>query len=490
MTHSLLVLEPGLLTTVQDLGRPGLMRFGVTPGGALDRTALVLGNLLVGNEPGAAGLEITLIGPRLRFSKPAVVVLTGADLGATLNDVTLPLWAPAAVRSDDELAFLPTPTGAARAYVCIAGGVSVDLVMGSRSTDLFGRFGGWSGRALEAGDELPLVAPRAPIDHLLRRRLAHPPPKYDQNIPVRVVLGPQADLFTSDGLATFLDGAYAVSPQSDRMGLRLTGPGIAHRDGADLISEGIAHGAIQVPGDGQPIVLLSGRQTIGGYPKIATVIGADLDALGQRRPGHSVRFAAVDLQAARALTLTYHAALGDDAVMTEPRPVLGWTDDQPPREEDDDAKMSAWNPVEVTKLVAALRNAGVSSFRLEVASAGLKLEVHWGASGPGLEADQSEVAAGSAKAAGATPPEDLVTAPLLGVFYRRPGPDQPPFVAEGESVEAGQPIGLLEVMKTYHEVNAPRAGLLIAFLVDDGQYVEYGAPIARLATPPAASNTS
>lgn len=467
------MLEPGLQTTIQDLGRPGLMRYGVTPGGALDRAALILGNRLVGNEPEAAALEITLVGPRLRFAQPAIAALTGANLGATLGGAATPRWEPFAVAAGDELAFRPPGGDGARAYLCLAGGLAVEPVMGSRSTDLFGGFGGWRGRALVAGDELPVGAEHEPAAALLRRRLVGPPPRHDPGDPVRVVLGPQAERFTPDGMATLLAATYTVSPKADRMGLRLDGPPVAHRDGADLVSEGIAHGAIQVPGDGRPIVLLGARQTIGGYPKPATAIGADLDGLGQRRPGDPVRFAAVEPAEARALTLAGRAGWAEGAVTSAPRSYPGWFATVGRTSPEDDRVERRWDPDGVARLVAALREAGVSWLRLELVGAGLTLEVRRGPDGePMPEPPLPPLGATAA---------DVVPAPLLGIFYRRSAPDQPPLVEEGQPVTAGQPLGLIEIMKTYHEVTAPRAGTLVAFLVEDGQSVEYGQALARLA---------
>ena len=479
--HSLLVVEPGLLTTVQDLGRPGAMRFGVAPGGALDRAALILGNRLVGNPAGAAGLEITFLGPRLRFGAATVVALTGADLGATLNGAAAPCWVPVSVAAGDEIGFAPpvNATGA-RAYLCVAGGIAVAPVMGSRSTDLFGGFGGWRGRGLRAGDHLPLGEAGAPLADLPRLRLVAPPPRHDPTDPVRIVLGPQQERFTDEGLATFLGAAFAVSAKADRMGVRLTGPAIAHHHGADLISEGIAHGAVQIPGDGAPIVLLAARQTVGGYPKIATVIGADLDGLGQRRPGDPVRFIAVDVPAARALTRDYLDRLDAGAVITALPPATGWSPtegtDAPSDDEGGGDAAGGWDAAAVAHLIGALREAGVSYLRLEVATAGINLELRRGPDGElGPAATEGAVAASKPDR-----DKDLVTAPVLGIFYRRTGPDQPPLAEEGHRVEAGQPLGLLEVMKTYHEVTSPHAGVLIAFLVEDGQFVEYGEPIARV----------
>ena len=483
--RSLLVLAPGLLTTVQDLGRPGLMRYGVTPGGALDRGALILGNRLVGNEPGEAALEVTLVGPRLRFTGAAVIAVTGADLGATRDGTVLPRWTPVAVAAGDEIEFRPRADDVgARAYLCVAGGLAIAPVMGSRSTDLFGGFGGWQGRALRAGDELPLGEAGQPAGTTLRRRLVASPPEHDPDAPVRVVLGPQTERFTAEGSATFLGEEYTVSPRADRMGLRLTGPAIAHSRGADLISEGIAHGAVQVPGDGRPIVLLAGRQTVGGYPKIATAIGADLDGLGQRRPGDRVRFRAVEPAEARALTLAALARLGADAVTTAPRPYPGWTGAGAGAPTEDGRGVgNAWDSAGVARLVAALGDANVTSFRLELADIGLKLEFLREPDGGQLIPSGAPAQAGASPTAAppaAQDPNDLVTAPLLGIFYRRSAPNQPPLVEEGHRVEAGQLLGLIEVMKTYHEVTAPRAGVLAEFLVEDGQSVEYGQAIARL----------
>jgi biotin-dependent carboxylase-like uncharacterized protein len=459
---SLLVLEPGLLTTIQDLGRPGLARFGVAPGGALDRAALVLGNRLVGNDPGDAALEMTLLGPRLRFTGPAVIAITGADLGARRGQESIPRWRPVAVQTGDELYFDNSAArdGGARAYLCIDGGIAVEPVLNSRSTDLVGGFGGLEGRALRAGDELPLQ-PRTDIG-VLTRRLAMPIPSYSSAIEVRVVLGPQADRFTDEGVVAFLGNPYVVSAKADRMGVRLTGPVITHRHGADLVSEGIAHGAIQVPGDGQPIVLLAGRQTVGGYVKIATVIGADLDRLGQALPGTQVRFAAVDPPTARTATLAYLATLGEDAITTAPEV-----------ESDEGATGVGyrWDPAGVIQVIEALTAAGVTTFHLEVAAAGLKLDLHRNAEGRLTDEVGTKPA----------PAFDVVIAPLLGVFYRRSAPDAPPFVEAGDHVTTGQLLGVIEVMKTYHDVTAPHAGVLESFLIDDGQFVEYGQPIARLA---------
>src|SRR5213594_1322159 len=229
------VLEPGPQTTVQDAGRPGHMRYGIPPSGPVDRAAFVLANRLVGNPDGAAGLEFTLVGPRLRAEAPCTLAVTGADAPVTLNDAPAPAWTTLA-------------RAGVRGYVAVAGGLDVPPALGSRATYLRGRMGGVHGRALARDDRLPLgPAPAA-------RRRAVPEaarPRWGGDTVLRVVLGPQADRFTREGVATFLASAYEVLPQSDRMGVRLSGPRIAHGRGHDIISDGIALGAVQVPGDGQ-----------------------------------------------------------------------------------------------------------------------------------------------------------------------------------------------------------------------------------------------
>ncbi|HET8521767.1 MAG TPA: urea amidolyase, partial [Thermomicrobiales bacterium] len=176
------VMQPGMLTTVQDLGRPGLARFGVSTGGALDRGALILGNRLVGNEPGATGLEITLLGPELCFTAPAVIALTGADLGARVNDTPVPSWQPVAMPAGGTLTFRPGSSSGVRAYLCVAGGINVNPVLGSRSTDLSGGFGGSDGRSLQRGDELAVEPASQPLARLLTRRVAAPPPAIEPEL--------------------------------------------------------------------------------------------------------------------------------------------------------------------------------------------------------------------------------------------------------------------------------------------------------------------
>ncbi len=465
----LTIQKPGLLTTVQDLGRRGMAQFGVSPGGALDRRALVLGNRLLGNDPGAAALECTLIGPEILFEDDAIIALTGSDFGPMLDGNPVPMWEPVHVQTGSLLTFAPAPRdGGVRLYLCIAGGIAVEPVLGSRSTDLIGLFGGFEGRALHAGDQLRIGEPALDPDAILKRMLAIDPPAYVKAITARVSLGPQQDRFTSAGIATFLRESYAVTSKADRTGMRLSGPAIEQTDGADLISEGIAHGAIQVPGDGQPIVLLAARQTVGGYIKIATVIGADLDLLGQQRSGGAIHFEVVSIEQARALTRAYLDLISEDAIITQPRMhIVQGATGMP----NSPGLRGEWSPDGLIRVIDAAERSGVTHLRLEIPEAGISLELD---RGTGTAASESPA------------PQDamnddvVITAPVLGTLYRRRTPDDPPLVSEGEHVDAGSLVALIEVMKNYHEVTAPVAGTITRVLVQDGHYVEYGEPLIHL----------
>lgn len=289
------VLKPGMFTTVQDLGRWGYQQYGVPVAGAMDEFALRAANLLVGNAEGDAGLEITLLGPSLEFGADQVIAVTGADLDATLNGRALPLWESVTVRRGTTLKF-GRPKAGARAYLAVAGGVDVPKVIGSRSTYVRGKLGGFQGRPLQAGDELAIGQAGRPTPG---RRL---PPDATPGVvhTARVILGPQDDHFPDESLELFLSSTYRVSAVSDRMGYRLEGPKLHHKQGPDIISDAIPAGAVQVPGHGTPIIMLADRQTTGGYTKIATVISADLRVLAQLAPGESIGFQRVTMDEAVA----------------------------------------------------------------------------------------------------------------------------------------------------------------------------------------------
>lgn len=293
MSTVLHLLQPGPQTTVQDLGRHGFQAYGVPVCGALDATALRLANALVGNEAGLAGLEIRLAGPAFEvLGGPARLALAGAlaTIEVTVAGETSRFGAWRAIDVPEGARVqVGALKGSGCAILALAGGIDVPPVLGSRATDLKGRFGGHEGRPLRAGDRLPLGQGAAPGPCLELPS----PPRVAGDVTLRAVPGPQADAFTDEALKAFFETPYRVSREADRMGMRLEGPPLGFRRGADIVSDGIATGAIQVPGSGLPIVLLADHQTIGGYAKIATVISADLPLAGSLMPGAQLRFRAV-----------------------------------------------------------------------------------------------------------------------------------------------------------------------------------------------------
>ncbi len=296
MNSTVLIIEdPGPLTTVQDLGRYGFQDKGVPVSGAMDPAALCLGNLLAGNDPGEAALEVSLGGLRAAFLVRRTFAVTGVDPDIRLNGTPIPPWMRLTAEAGDTLTIDPGPSGY-RHYLCVAGGIDVPVVLGSKSTYLRGGFGGYEGRPLRRNDRLRAGGSK-------RKGVSWIPPEfrpaYTEDPRLRVVLGPQADAFDQAGLETFLNATYRVSARSDRMGAMLEGPKITHRKAADIVSDGIALGAVQVPGEGLPFVLLADRPTTGGYTKIATVASFDVPLIAQLQPGRDVWFQAVSLWEAR-----------------------------------------------------------------------------------------------------------------------------------------------------------------------------------------------
>jgi biotin-dependent carboxylase-like uncharacterized protein len=300
------ILEPGPLTTVQDLGRPGQLRYGIPPSGPVDGESFVLANRLVGNPDTAAGLECTYMGPRLQVERACAIAVTGAPAPVTVNGAEAPRWATIILRPGDTVR-VAAPRAGVRSYLAVSGGIDVPLVLGSRATYLRGHLGGVDGRALLGGDVLSVFPGPLPA----ARSVAPRPVGEDAETVVRVVLGPQADRFTGEGIETFLGTAYEMLPQSDRMGARLRGSRIAHARGHDIISDGIALGSVQVPGDGQPIALLVDRQSAGGYTKVATICSFDIGRVGQVKPGQRLRFRAIPLAEAHRELRQWQASLAD-----------------------------------------------------------------------------------------------------------------------------------------------------------------------------------
>jgi biotin-dependent carboxylase-like uncharacterized protein len=300
MTAFLRVLAPGLLTTVQDLGRPGYQSLGIPVGGALDTVSLRAANVLVGNPPGAGALEIAYVGPTLAVEADEVrLSFAGADAAVEIfpDEMAATATRIASMRSvrlhRGEVVRVGSLGGGAILYMGVEGGFDIELVLGSVSTYLRGGIGGWQGRALAQGDRLPLRHNHASEeDYQIVDLDLTPPGRF------RAIVGPQSDYFSAAAMETFFNSEYTIGIGTDRMGMRLDGPKLQHVRGFNITSDGIAPGSVQVPGNGQPIVLLADRQTVGGYPKIATVISADLPALGRLPIGSKIRFASVTVEEA------------------------------------------------------------------------------------------------------------------------------------------------------------------------------------------------
>lgn len=296
--ETLEIIFPGIMTSVQDLGRHGYGRFGVAPSGALDSFALRIANLLVGNSEDQACLETMLLGPGIKVLTDVVIAVTGGDLQPSRNKQPIEMWRSHAFKKGDVLSFGNAVNGF-RAYIAVAGGIGVPRVMGSRSTNLPSGFGGYQGRILKKEDILVCAEPRGPMKGAGRKFNPNWIPSYSDKLKLRVVWGPQDDHFTDDSRHAFLNSIYRMSQDSDRTGIRLEGQEILRKPDieASIISEGVIAGSIQIPGDGKPIIIL-GETVTGGYRKIATVISADLSSLGQIKPGDGIQFAVVSLDEA------------------------------------------------------------------------------------------------------------------------------------------------------------------------------------------------
>lgn len=304
------VIKGGLLTTVQDLGRNGYQAQGFNVNGVMDRRAFRIANLLLDNPENEAVLECTLIGPTLEFTAPMIISITGGDFRPEINDEEVPMYTALYVAEGDVLKLGSARSGRS-CYIAFSNYLKVPVVMGSRSTNLKCRIGGFKGRKLEDGDYIETrITRRIYLPTFLSRTL--PLKEYEENkATIRVILGPEEEIFSKKGIKNFLETEYTVGAEFDRMGMRLEGTYIESKRGSDIISDGIALGSIQVPSHGKPIILLADRQTTGGYGKIATVISVDLPKLVQRRMDDKIRFVAVTVEEAQRLLLLEERELQD-----------------------------------------------------------------------------------------------------------------------------------------------------------------------------------
>ena len=297
--RSIQVVRCGFMALVQDQGRFGFQELGVSVSGAADKEALDVGNVLVGNPPGSAALEVMLGDFEIEFIESMMFALTGAETEASLDDVPVGRNLSYKAHAGSRLSLSNVGQGL-RAYISVQGGIDTPIILGSRSTHITSGIGGLEGRALQPGDVLKVGGSELGDEYSSRFWDGYESPT--DELSIRVVLGPQDDEFSESGIETFLSSVYVVSDQSNRQGLRLEGSGIESRNGRyDIVSDAVVNGSIQVPGDGKPIILLSDRQTTGGYLKIATVASVDLPRLGQAYPGNRITFSAVSVEESQQL---------------------------------------------------------------------------------------------------------------------------------------------------------------------------------------------
>ncbi len=453
--NSAVVLSPGLFTTVQDAGRFGFLESGISPAGVMDDFSFRAANLLVGNQPDKAVLEATLIGPSLRFQGKCLIAVTGGEAEIRLNENAFPLWQSVLVEAGDVLSFAPMRRGC-RLYIAFAGGIAIPDDLGSKSTCCKAQIGGLHGRPLRTGDELPLAENANTAVLAARAELV---PDFPARVSLRVILGPQEDAFTPQGIQTFLSGDYTVTPVSDRMGYRLEGPQIEQSAGADIISDGIVMGAVQVPAGGQPIIMMADRQTTGGYTKIAAVITADLPLLAQARPGDTICFRAVSVEEAQKELLAYREKI--ENFKESMLPVQ-------------DAQMQL-SVNDVMRLMQEFQNSRIGVLRLSNQQGELYLEKSGAEKSGG-----TETAAPSQQDCCEPVQDSVVTSPLVGTFYTSAAPNQPPFVQVGTAVKKGDPLFVIESMKIMNEIVSERDGVITEIMAQNEQAVEFGQPVLRM----------
>lgn len=322
---SVQVLHGGLLTTVQDAGRFGAQKYGVIVSGAMDRVSMRVANLLVGNDEGEGVLEVTLFGTKLLFEHDQLVAITGGDLQPTIDGQKAPMWRPVLIKRGSVLQFKSAISGC-RAYLALAGGLDIPVVMGSKSTYLRAGIGGLSGRALQKGDHFTCGKLTSNISHAFIRQLEQMNQPvtwsvdytqlhlFDNKEAIRIIHGSEFHRFRPESWHAFFSTRYKITTHSDRMGYRLEGEPLQLSEKFDLLSEGVTYGTIQVPSSGQPIILMADRQTTGGYPKIGQVISADLPRLAQIQPNTEILFVEVTLEQAEAALFETEKIIADIAL--------------------------------------------------------------------------------------------------------------------------------------------------------------------------------
>ena len=466
----------GMFTTVQDEGRSGNQRTGFSVSGAMDSYSFRLANLLAGNDSKEAVLEMTVSGASVTFTSPSVIALTGADCGPMLNGRPVNMYQSIRVETGNELQTGPMKKGMF-SYIAFAGGLELPEVMGSRSTSTRYGIGGYKGRALEGGDCIEI---KLPAEELKNHQSRHLPGMTVINetdvVEIRMIPASKSPYFRKEAVNHFLKSDYTVSARSDRMGYRLNGPKVEMMGAKDVFSEATVLGVIQIPPDGQPIVLLADRQTTGGYPVIGTVITADIPKLVQCSFGKHIRFSNVSLsEAQKLLKQQEHFFETLKKEISEPNFTSenGLKNDRTAhhnREEE-------WDTGKIKTVVNAFNESSLTFFAYE--DDAIRLEMDKRLIQPKEKVKKNRPEKNTLQEAD-TADRKIISSTLVGTFHDQPYPEGPPFVEEGFRVEAGQTVGRIEAMNLSHDVKTDVAGIVRSVFVRNGQMVEYGQPIMEV----------
>ncbi|WP_368645931.1 5-oxoprolinase/urea amidolyase family protein [Alkalibacterium putridalgicola] len=471
------ITNSGMHTTVQDSGRNGFQRYGFSASGAMDLTSLRLANILVGNERDEAGLEMMVTGSSFLFTQSNTIALTGAECRPKINGKPVKMYQTLKIDAGDELT-TGSLKGGTLAYIAFAGGLDIPEVMNSRSTSTRYSLGGFHGRTLETGDS---IAFRKPDPSLNKRTRDFLPDWVNQdtedNIHLRVIPASKIELFSEKAAAGFFEKEYTVSSRSDRMGYRLDGPKIETISQEAVISEATVLGDVQVPPNGQPIVLLADRQTTGGYPVIGTVCTVDIPRLVQCYPGKSIQFEPITLKKAQHLLKKQERFL--KRVETNFKKQKETTEntsaatDGKDNQEDGD-----WSADRVSELIETVDASSLNYFSYEDEQIKIRLVKQ----NPQLKEVGRNVSERKTRPEPTLVPLETLTisSPLVGLFYTSPENKETPFVKEGDRVTAGQTVGRVEALNLSYDVTADKSGIVRSFQVNDGQMVEYGQPIMEL----------
>ncbi len=466
------VLDGGMLTSLQDRGRTGYQQYGVAVAGCMDFQAMEIANLLVGNRADEAVLEMTVNGGSYRAQGgDLVIAVFGADMPIMANGRSISGGRAFLLKDGQELSIGNAKAGL-RAYMAVRGGFKAPEVMGSKSTYLQGKIGGFEGRKIQKGDILevagkadPEVLYSLPEDYIDKyyeglRANSH-------EVEIRVIGGPQEEAFTEEGLQVFYSSTYKITNNSNRMGYRLEGRKIDHKKGADIISDGIMFGSIQVPGDGLPLIMMADHQTTGGYTKIAGVITPDLIKLAQLGPGAKIKFKKIGYDRGLEAYRSWRRGLDKIKDIFED---VDFKNDQAALKRDGDMEK---NLQEVEKLIRAFENLDLK--KLDIKDGDFRLCLERGDSSDRPKVSNPKVEEQSLIEPEPTGPDLYeVKAPISGMCYRAPGQGEPAFVEKGDRVKKGQTLMILEVMKMMNEITAQVDGVIEEVLFENEQKVEAG----------------